>query len=77
MSIFTKWTFANRSAVALVTVLVVVLSALSVFRIPMELFPAADQPSVVVVSYAGGIDAKTMETEVTNPIEQVLGNITG
>ncbi|MGL4521727.1 MAG: efflux RND transporter permease subunit, partial [Bacilli bacterium] len=33
--------------------------------------------SVVVVSYAGGIDAKTMETEVTNPIEQVLGNITG
>lgn len=74
MSLFTKWAFGNKAAVAVLTVLILVIGVVSYFRLPMEFLPTADNPQVTIISMSQGIDSKTMESEVTGPIE---GSVTG
>jgi multidrug efflux pump subunit AcrB len=50
MSIFTRWSFRNKAAVSILTILVLGLGILSYTTLPMEFFPAADQPQVSVVA---------------------------
>lgn len=77
MSFFTKWAFRNKAAVSIITVLVLGLGILSYTTLPMEFFPAADQPQVSVVVLGQGTDSNTMEKQVTNPIESVLEGVKG
>jgi multidrug efflux pump subunit AcrB len=77
MSIFTKWAFKNKAAVSLLTILVLVIGVVSYFRLPMEFLPSADNPQVSIISMGQGTDSKTMETEVTKPIERALTGING
>jgi HAE1 family hydrophobic/amphiphilic exporter-1 len=77
MSIFTKWAFANRAAVAVLTILILVIGIVSYFRLPMEFLPSADQPQVTIISMGQGTDSKTMESEVTNPIERAVIGLNG
>lgn len=72
MSIFTKWAFGNRAAVAVLTILVLVIGVVSYFRLPMEFLPSADNPQVTIISMGQGTDSKTMESEVTIPIERAV-----
>lgn len=74
MSLFTKWTLGNKAAVAVLTVLILVIGVVSYFRLPMEFLPTADNPQITIISMSQGIDSKTMESEVTLPIE---GSVTG
>ncbi len=77
MSLFTKWAFSNKAAVALMTVLVLVIGIVSYFRLPMEFLPSADNPQVTIISMGQGTDSKTMETEVTEPIERAVAGVNG
>ncbi|QUG42575.1 efflux RND transporter permease subunit [Psychrobacillus sp. INOP01] len=77
MSLFTKWAFGNRAAVAVLTVLILVIGVVSYFRLPMEFLPTADNPQVTIISMGQGIDSKTMETEVTLPIERAVTGLNG
>ena len=77
MSIFTKWAFKNKAAVSLITILVLVIGIVSYFRLPMEFLPTADNPQVTIISMGQGADSKTMESEVTNPIERALTGLNG
>jgi len=72
MSTFTKWAFGNRAAVAVLTILIVVIGVVSYFRLPMEFLPSADNPQVTIISMGQGTDSKTMESEVTIPIERAI-----
>lgn len=74
MSLFTKWALGNKVAVAVLTVLILVIGVVSYFRLPMEFLPTADNPQITIISMSQGIDSKTMESEVTLPIE---GSVTG
>lgn len=74
MSLFTKWALGNKAAVAVLTVLILVIGVVSYFRLPMEFLPTADNPQITIISMSQGIDSKTMESEVTLPIE---GSVTG
>lgn len=77
MSFFTKWAFGNRAAVAVLTVLILVIGVVSYFRLPMEFLPTADNPQVTIISMGQGIDSKTMESEVTLPIERTVAGLNG
>ncbi|WP_399628012.1 efflux RND transporter permease subunit [Sporosarcina sp. SG10008] len=77
MSIFTKWSFGNRAAVAALTILIIVIGVVSYFRLPMEFLPSADNPQVTIISMGQGTDSKTMESEVTIPIERAITGLNG
>lgn len=77
MSIFTKWAFTNKAAVSLLTVLILAIGVVSYFRMPMEFLPSADNPQVTIITMGQGTDSKTMESEVTSPIERVVTGIKG
>ena len=77
MSNITKWAFGNKPAIAFLTVLILVLGAVSYFRLPMEFLPSADNPQVTIISMGQGTDSKTMESEVTIPIERAVKGLNG
>lgn len=77
MSLLTKWAFGNKVAVTLMTILILIVGAISYFTLPMEFLPEADNPQVTVVVIGQGTDSKTMETEVTTPIENAVSGVTG
>ncbi len=77
MSWFTKWSFANKAAIALISVFVIALGIVSYFQMPMEFLPQADNPQVTIVVMGQGTDSKTMESEVTSPIERATVAIKG
>lgn len=77
MSKFTKWAFGNRAAVAALTILILVIGVVSYFRLPMEFLPSADNPQVTIISMGQGTDSKTMESEVTIPIERAITGLNG
>ena len=77
MSIFTKWAFKNKAAVSLLTILILIIGVVSYFRLPMEFLPSADNPQVTIISMGQGTDSKTMENEVTNPIEKAVTGVNG
>ena len=77
MSLFTKWAFGNKAAVAVLTVLILVIGVVSYFRLPMEFLPTADNPQVTIISMSQGIDSKTMESEATLPIERSVTGLNG
>jgi multidrug efflux pump subunit AcrB len=77
LSIFTKWAFQNKAAVSLLTILLLIFGVISYYRIPMEFLPSADNPQVTIISMGQGTDSKTMEMEVTNPIERAVAGVKG
>ena len=77
MSNFTKWAFENKAAVSLMTILILIIGVVSYFRLPMEFLPSADNPQVTIISMGQGTDSKTMETEVTIPIERAVTGLNG
>ena len=77
MSLFTKWSFSNKAAVSLMTILIIIMGVVSYFRLPMEFLPSADNPQVTIISMGQGTDSKTMESEVTEPIEGAVSGING
>ena len=77
MSLFTKWAFNNKAAVSLMTLLILIVGVVSYFRLPMEFLPSADNPQVTVITMGQGTDSKTMESDVTSPIERAVTGISG
>ncbi len=77
MSILTNWAFKNKAAVSLMTILILVIGVVSYFRLPMEFLPSADNPQVTIITMGQGTDSKSMETDVTTPIERAVTGVKG
>ncbi|QED47278.1 efflux RND transporter permease subunit [Cytobacillus dafuensis] len=77
MSFITKWAFGNKAAVTLMTILILVIGVVSYFRLPMEFLPTADNPQVTIIAMGQGTDSKTMESEVTIPVERAVTGVNG
>lgn len=77
MTWFTKWSFKNKAAVGLLVVIALALGAMSYFMLPMEFLPEADNPQVTVTVIGPGQDARSMESNVTKPIEQAVAFVKG
>ncbi|MDM5452249.1 efflux RND transporter permease subunit [Peribacillus simplex] len=77
MEFFTKWSFKNKAAVSLVTIFILLIGVVSYFKLPMEFLPSADNPQVTIITMGQGTDSKTMETQVTDPIERAVTGVKG
>ncbi|WP_442598996.1 efflux RND transporter permease subunit [Neobacillus sp. D3-1R] len=77
MSWFTKWAFGNKVAVTIMSVLILILGVVSYFTLPMEFLPSADNPQVTVIVMGQGTDSKTMEGQVTIPLEESVTGVKG
>lgn len=77
MAWFTKWAFKNKAAVTFLSVLILLIGVLSYTKLPMEFLPAADEPVVSVIVMGQGTDSKTMEDQVTAPIENAVAGVKG
>ncbi|WP_141433064.1 efflux RND transporter permease subunit [Bacillus sp. 03113] len=77
MSWLTKWSFTNKAAISIMTLLILILGVVSYFTLPMEFLPTADQPQVNVVVMGQGTDSNTMEKQVTTPIEEAVAGVKG
>ncbi|WP_391116783.1 efflux RND transporter permease subunit [Psychrobacillus sp. L3] len=77
MSSFTKWAFRNKAAVTVLSLLILIVGVVSYFKLPMEFLPSADNPQVTIIAMGQGTDSKTMESEVTMPIERAVRGLDG
>src|SRR5690606_13081273 len=68
--------FINRPVFAWVIAIVIMLAgALSILRLPIELYPGVAPPSVMINAMYPGASAQTVENSVTQVIEQRLTGI--
>jgi multidrug efflux pump subunit AcrB len=77
MSWFAKWAFRNKAAVSIMSILILIMGTISYFTLPMEFLPSADNPQVTVIVIGQGTDSKTMESQVTLPIEESVTGVKG
>jgi HAE1 family hydrophobic/amphiphilic exporter-1 len=68
--------FINRPIVAIViSILTVIVGAITVFSLPISLFPQIAPPEVQVQTTYVGADAQTVEQSVATPIEQQISGV--
>ncbi|MGV3662214.1 MAG: efflux RND transporter permease subunit [Prosthecobacter sp.] len=68
----------KRPVFATVLVMVfVVVGVLGYSRLPVDLFPKVDMPTVVVTTAMPGASPEEVETEVTNRIEEAVNTVSG
>lgn len=72
MNKLTEWSFRNKAAVILIVMMSLTVGVISYLKLPMEFLPEADNPQVMVTVIGPGIDAKSMEQQVTNPLEEAV-----
>jgi HAE1 family hydrophobic/amphiphilic exporter-1 len=71
-------TFIRRPILASVCSLVIILAgAIAIPTLPIAQFPELAPPQVSVTAFYNGANAETVETAVTNPIEQAINGIEG
>jgi HAE1 family hydrophobic/amphiphilic exporter-1 len=71
-------TFIHRPILASVCSLVIILAgAIAIPTLPIAQFPELAPPQVQVIAFYNGANAETVETAVTNPIEQAINGIEG
>src|SRR5262245_36113994 len=68
----------KRPVFATVLVLAfVVVGVLGYFRLPVDLFPKVDFPTVMITTSMPGASPQEVETEITNKIEEAVNTISG
>src|SRR4029450_4546372 len=68
--------FINRPIVAIViSLLTVIVGAITIANLPISLFPAIAPPEVQVQTTYVGADAQTVEQSVATPIEQQMSGV--
>src|ERR671923_900738 len=68
--------FINRPIVAMViSILMVIVGAVTITSLPVALFPGIAPPEVQVVATYVGADAQTIEQSIATPIEQQMSGV--
>ena len=74
---FTHISLKNPVLATMMMLVLVVLGAFSVQRLPVDQFPDVDYPYVIVVTQYPGASPAIVETEVTRKIEEAVNTVAG
>ena len=74
---WTKQSLQNPAAVAVVAAIIVLLGTMTLLKLPLQLFPDIDNPVIAVETNWRAASPAEMESEITEPIEEVLRGIPG
>ncbi|GHO67726.1 hypothetical protein KSC_066180 [Ktedonobacter sp. SOSP1-52] len=77
MSYLSRLSLANRSAVALLTIAILLVGGYLIPSLKQELFPSITYPALSVVAVYPGASPSVVERDVTNPLEQNIQGIKG
>ena len=77
MSFLARFSLANRSLVALGTVIVSLFGIFTVPSLKQQLFPSLEFPAAIVVATYPGAAPNIVEDQVTEPIETAIQGIVG
>ncbi len=75
-----NWThksLANPAAVAVFATIILLLGVITLFRLPVQLFPDIDQPQITVQASWRAASPREVESEIIKPLEEVLQGIPG
>ncbi|MBA4328781.1 MAG: CusA/CzcA family heavy metal efflux RND transporter, partial [Polaromonas sp.] len=68
---------ANRLMVVVLSVLLLVVGALTLVKMPVDVFPDLNKPTVTLQAEAGGMAPEEVEQLITAPLEIAMGGIPG
>jgi multidrug efflux pump subunit AcrB len=69
------WPINNRTAIYIMTVLLIGFGLVSYINLPKEQFPEVKFPQIIVQTIYPGTSPENMENLVSKPIEKQLKNI--
>ena len=64
---------SNKPAVTVFALAIVLFGGISLFLIPVDILPVFKSPAVQVLTFYGGMPAKSMEKDITNRMERWTG----
>jgi multidrug efflux pump subunit AcrB len=67
----------NPATIAVIAAVVVLLGVITLFRLPVQLFPNIEQPQIAVIANWRTAAPSEMESEIVKPIEEVMQGIPG
>ncbi len=73
----TRFSLANRTVVALLTLLIAAFGVLSMTQLKQELIPAVELPQTTVVTVAPGTSPEVIDEQVSLPISQAISDLGG
>ncbi|MEE8370765.1 MAG: efflux RND transporter permease subunit, partial [Sphingomonadales bacterium] len=74
---WTNKSLANPAAVAVCAAVVLLLGAITIFRLPVQLFPDITQPQITIQASWRAASPREIESEIVKPLEEVLQGIPG
>ncbi len=73
----TEQSLKNPAAVIVVAAMALVLGVVMLTRLPVQLFPAIERPQLAVQNFWRGASPSEMESEINEPIEEVMQGLPG
>ena len=77
LNLIIRFALNHRLLVVAITAFVVVYGAITISRLPVDVFPDITKPTVTIITESHGMAPEEVETRVTLPIESFLNGLPG